>query len=445
MAEIYPFRALHYNSTAVDLQKVVTQPYDKISPETQARYYAASPSNFVRLILRQATPGSNQSVYGEAAAELQNWIQERTLVSEGAPAIYPYVQEYAVPGEPGETSRRKQRRGFVALLRLEEYSTGVVHRHEETLSGPKADRMELLKATRCNFGQIFMLYSDPEDEIERLLRKETEAKPWQQVMDEYSSLHSMWRVSDPQIMGQVIDAMKSRKLVIADGHHRYETSLAYARARHQDAPEDDRANYIMATFVPLESDGLLILPTHRVVHTLPGFNWEQLCSEAAPFFEVEKLDCSGQAAQDSQTIRQALERSGRERPTIAAYAGPKRAALLSLRQEADLAGTLGEFPETLRSLDVVLLHGLVLEKVMRIDRQAVREQKHLRYVRELEQALEEVNTGQAQAAFLMNPTPIQAVCDNAYAGLPLPQKSTDFYPKLLSGLTVYWMDNPAGL
>ncbi len=442
MAEIYPFRALHYNSAEVDLQKVVTQPYDKISPEMRARYYASSPYNFVRVILRQATPGSSQNIYQEAADELQDWIQQRALISEGEPAIYPYVQDFTVPGEP---SNRKQRRGFVALLRLEEYSAGVVHRHEETLSGPKADRMELLKATRCNFGQIFMLYSDPKGEIEGLLRKQTESRPWQQVKDEYSSTHSMWRVSDPQILEQVIDAMQSRKLVIADGHHRYETSLAYARARHENAPEDDRANYIMATFVPLESDGLLILPTHRVVHSLPGFDWEQLCSQAAPFFKVEKIACSGPATRNAQTIRHALEQSGREQPTVAAYAGPQRAALLSLRKGADLTGALGEFPETLRRLDVVLLHGLVLEKVMAIDRQAVREQKHLRYVRELEQAVEEVNTGQAQVAFLMNPTPIQAVCENAYAGLPLPQKSTDFYPKLLSGLTVYWMDNPAGL
>ncbi|HVB29763.1 MAG TPA: DUF1015 domain-containing protein [Terriglobia bacterium] len=443
MAEIYPFRALHYNSAEVpDLQKVVTQPYDKISPEMRDRYYAASPYNFVRMILRQPTPGSSESVYQEAAGELQNWIAQGTLISGTEPALYPYVQEYAVPGEP---SHQKQRRGFVALLRLEDYSAGVVHRHEETLSGPKADRMELLKATRCNFGQIFMLYSDPQGEVEGLLRQHTKAKPWQQVTGENSSTHSMWQVSDPETVTQVAEAMKSRKLVIADGHHRYETSLAYSRERHQGAPEDDRANYIMATFVPLESEGLLILPTHRVVHSLAGFNWEQFVAQATPFFEVEKLACSGTAGQDDPMIRQSLERSGRARPTIAAYAGREGAALLSLRQDADLGGALAEFPESLRRLDVVVLHGLVLEKVMSIDRQAVREQKHLRYVRELDQAIEEVNSGRAQAAFLMNPTPIQAVCDNAYAGLPLPQKSTDFYPKLLSGLTIYWMDNPAGL
>ena len=442
MAEIYPFRALHYNSTATDLQKVVTQPYDKISPEMRERYYATSPHNFVRLILRQPDPDSNQSVYSAAAAELENWIEERTLVSEGEPAIYPYVQAFTVPGRH---SVRKQRRGFVALLRLEDYSAGVVHRHEETLSGPKADRMELLKATRCNFGQIFMLYSDPEGEIEGLLKKETARKPWQEVTDEYSSTHSIWRVSDPQVLGKVIDAMKSKKLVIADGHHRYETSLAYARERRENAPEDDRANYAMVTFVPLESEGLLILPTHRVVHSLPGFRWDRLCSQAAPFFEFTALACTGEATRDAQTIRQALEQAGRERPTIAAYSGPQQAALLSLRHDADLAGSLGEFPVSLRTLDVVLLHGLMLEKVMQIDRQAVREQKHLRYVRDLEQAIEEVNAGRAQVAFLMNPTSVQAVCDNALAGQPLPQKSTDFYPKMLSGLAVYWMDNPAGL
>jgi uncharacterized protein (DUF1015 family) len=443
MAEIYPFRALYYNSAAVpDLQKVVTQPYDKISADMRARYYAASLYNFVRLILRQSTAASSENVYREAAGELQSWIHQRILISELQPAIYPYVQEYTVPGEP---CNRKQRRGFVALLRLEDYSSGIVHRHEETLSGPKADRMELLKATRCNFGQIFMLFSDPKSGVESVLRQHTETKPWQQISDEYSSTHTMWRVSDPQTVEQVVEAMKSRKLVIADGHHRYETSLAYSRQRHQEAPEDDRANYIMATFVPLESDGLLILPTHRVVHSLPGFNWEQFCSQATPFFEVKKLACSGTAAVDAPMIRQALEQSGRERPLIAAYAGPERAALLSLRKDTDLGIALPEFPETLRRLDVVVLHGLVLEKVMAIDRQAVREQKHLRYVRELDQAIEEVNSNQAHVAFLMNPTPIQAVCDNAFAGLVLPQKSTDFYPKLLSGLTVYWMDNPAGL
>ncbi|MCL5670245.1 MAG: DUF1015 domain-containing protein [Acidobacteria bacterium] len=443
MAEIYPFRALHYNPAVVsDLHKVVTQPYDKISAPMRAAYYESSPFNFVRLILRKDVSGGAENIYSQSAQELRNWIDQRVLISDSEPAIYPYTQEYTVPGQPSE---RKLRWGFVALCRLEDYSAGVVHRHEATLSGPKVDRMELLKATRSDLGQIFLLYSDSQSSVEALLHEHTQGKPWQQATDENSTIHTMWRVSDPRIVAQVAESMAPRKLLIADGHHRYETALAYSKLRHDEAPEDDRANYVMATFVPLESDGLTILPTHRLVHSLEGFSWDWFCSSVKQFFAVEELNLSGSAAQDAQLIRESLDRAGRKQPTIAAYGGSKRLILLSLRQDIDLSRILTEVPETLRRLDLVLLHELVLEKVMSIDRQAVREQKHLHYKRDIEGSLNEVNDGRAQMAFLMNPTPIQTVCENAFAGQVLPQKSTDFYPKLLSGLTVYWMDNPAGL
>jgi uncharacterized protein (DUF1015 family) len=443
MAEIRPFRALHYNTkVAPQLRKVVTQPYDKISPAMQAAYYESSPFNFVRIILRKNEPGSSESVYRQAARELQGWIEQRVLVSESEPAVYPYTQEYAVPGQP---ANRKWRWGFVALCRLEDYSARVVHRHEETLSGPKADRLELLKATRSGLGQIFFLYSDPQGAVESVLREVSSAKPWQQDTDEYATTHSMWRASDPRIVDQVVELMKPKKLVIADGHHRYETALAYSRQRQAEAPEDTHANYVMATFVPLESEGLTILPTHRLVRGLEAFNWEKFRAGVGQFFELEDVALAGSAKQEADSLRQALERAGSGQPAVAAYGGPGRCVLLRLRPDVDLGQVLTAVPETLRRLDLVLLHELVLEKVMSIDRQAVREQKHLRYIRNLEEAMGEVNAGRAQVAFLMNPTPIQAVCENSFAGLVLPQKSTDFYPKLLSGLAVYWMDNPAGL
>jgi uncharacterized protein (DUF1015 family) len=443
MAQIYPFRALHYNPALInDLQKVVTQPYDKISPEMQARYYDASPFNLVRLILRRKAPNAGENIYREASCEFRRWLDQRILISEAEPGIYPYTQEYSIPGEP---AGRKRRWGFIALLRLEDYGAGVVHRHEETLSGPKADRTELLKATRANFGHIFMLYGDPERSAENLLQKHLQRKPWQQARDEYLTLHSVWRVTDPYTVEQVVEAMRPKKLVIADGHHRYETSLAYWRRQQAEAPEDDRAGYVMATFVPLENDGLTILPTHRVVHSLKSFAWDSFTSKAAVFFDVEALAPSGTAEQQAHAVRQALDQAERERPSIAVYAGPNQCALLRLRPDINLHQTLNEYPETLSCLDVVLLHALILENVMSIDRQDVREQKHLRYVREAEQAINEIASGQAQIAFLLNPTPIEAVCENAFAGQVLPQKSTDFYPKLLSGLTMYWMDNPAGL
>ena len=439
MAELYPFRALHYDPAAVgNLSKVVTQPYDKISSDMQARYYEAHPANLVRIILREKSD-SAENFYREAAREFRSWIENGAVVSERDACFYPYAQEYEVPGTSGE---RRSRWGFIGLLRLEDYPARIVHRHEETLSGPKADRLELLKATRANFGHIFMLYSDPAGAVENLFRGEIAARPWQQATDEYATNHRVWRVSDPGVIEPVVEAMRGKRLVIADGHHRYETSLSYRNLRREEAPGDDRAEHVMATFVPMESEGLLILPTHRVVHGLTNFDWNRFSADARGFFDWTELTVAGSADRE---LGEFLERSGRERPSLIAYGGDGHAALLRLRQQADLPRGLTDLPEGLRGLDVVLLHRLLLEDVLGIDPQAVREQKNLRYVPEIQQAVQEVDGRHAQISFLMNPTPITAVWENALAGQVLPQKSTDFYPKLLSGLTFYWMDNPAGL
>ena len=286
MAEILPFRALHYDPRKItDLGAVVTQPYDKISPEMQARYYDLSPYNLVRIIRGRALPedGPANNVYVRAARDFQAWIQSGVLVSEHEPAIYPYHQEYEVPGQRGV---RKERRGFIALLRLEDYSARVVHRHEETLSGPKADRLELLKATRAHYGQIFMLYSDPAGAIESLLAAPAAEQPWEQVTDEYGTRHTAWRIADPKIIAGVTAAMSDKRLVIADGHHRYETALAYRNYCRETGREDGRAEYVMMTFVRMETDGLTILPTHRLVHSLAQLRLGQIRRRRARDFRL---------------------------------------------------------------------------------------------------------------------------------------------------------------
>jgi len=197
------------------------------------------------------------------------------------------------------------------------------------------------------------------------------------------------------------------------------------------------------TFIRKESPGLTILPTHRVIHSLPGFDWNGFASEAARFFTWEEIAAGGDDVTGRLIAR--LAEAGSEAPSLLAYAGPGRAALLRPRQDLDFAASLPELPSGLRRLDVVILHRLLLEQVLGIDRQAVREERNLRYVREAEDALAQVDGGKAQAALLMNPTPVEDVWANARAGNPLPQKSTDFYPKLLSGLAIYWLDNPAGM
>ncbi len=445
MAEIRPFHALYYDPKKTpDLGTVVTQPYDKISPEMQARYYGLSPYNLVRVIRGLSGPEDEikNNVYTRAAHDFGSWIKDGVLVSADKPAIFPYHQEYEVPGQPGV---RKVRRGFIALLRLEDYSAHVVHRHEETLSGPKADRMELLKATRAHYGQIFMLYSDPSGAVENLLAASTTGKPWEQVTDEYSTLHTAWLANDPHVIAAVTSAMRDKRLVIADGHHRYETALAYRNYCREQGRKDGTAEYVMMTFVRMETDGLTVLPTHRMVHSLSSFDWNKFSTAARQIFDLEEVGMTGPASGWMPQLTATLTAAGSERPTLAAYAGPGKLALLRLRPDFDLDGALADLPATMRRLDVALLHRLVLDRLLGINAQAVREEKNLTYFRNGAAACERVDQGTGQVAFLLNPTPVAAVHDNAIADCPMPQKSTDFYPKLLSGMTMYWLDNPAGI
>jgi uncharacterized protein (DUF1015 family) len=441
MAQIRPFRALHYNPEKIaDLSRVITQPYDKISPEMQAAYYVRSPYNLARIIRGRENPSDTpqENVYTRAWQDFQDWTRNQVLIAETEPALYPYYQEYEIPGRPGV---KRERRGFIGLCRLEDYASRVVHRHEETLSGPKADRMELLKKTRAHFGQVFFLYSDPEGVVEKLLAQDARAKPWEAVRDEYGTRHSVWRAADKAIIGEVVRLMQDRKLVIADGHHRYETALAYRSACRRESAGENPCDYVMATFIRMETDGLTILPTHRVVHSLPAFDWSQFEAEAKKVFEWEGLERSKAIS----GLRESLEQSGRMRPTFVAYAGKGRLAVLRLKHDFDLDSALPDLSEAQRSLDVIILHRLLLERALGIDARAVREEKNIRYVRELSEALGEVDSGKAQVCFLMNPTPIQSVRDVAFSGGVMPQKSTDFYPKLLSGLTIYGLDNPLGI
>ncbi|MGH9402559.1 MAG: DUF1015 domain-containing protein [Terriglobia bacterium] len=444
MAEIRPFRALHYNPEKVkDLSSVITQPYDKISQDMQSRYYAASPYNLARVIKgREAPEDSPQNnVYTRAHRDLNDWIKREVLISGQEPAIYPYSQEYAVPSQPGAT---KERRGFIALLKLEEYAAKVVHRHEETLSGPKADRMELLKKTQAHYGQIFFLYSDPEGGVEAALASPTKSAPWEQLKDEHGTRHSVWRMGENEA-GPVMQGMKDKKLIIADGHHRYETALAYRNLRRTETGYDGRADYVMATFIRVETDGLTILPTHRVVHSLKGFDWAKFASEVKGTFEWMEMDATSALANSGKLLQESVAAAGRKQPSLAAYAGNGKLALLSLRSNFNLAQALPDLSEQQRRLDVIILHRLLLERALGISVEDVKQEKNLHYYRGLAEAVSEVDSGKAQICFLMNPTPIEAVRDIAFAGQVMPQKSTDFYPKLLSGLTIYWLGNPLGI
>ena len=450
MADIRPFRAFRYDPRRVSPAEVVTQPYDKITPALQDHYYAASPYNLVRIILgrQEENDSPSNNVYSRAAAHFRAWRQEGILRQDSLPSVYIYSQRFTLPGSTKESSTKAssttefERLGFIALGRIEDYSAGVVFRHEQTLAKPKADRLDLLRATRAHFGQIFVVYEDS-DQVESLLTTSANPASEVQIKDEYGVVHRVWQVTDPNLIHSVQAAMRDKKLIIADGHHRYETALTYRNERRStdfqpvQAPSESPYEFVMMTFVNMNSPGLLILPTHRLVHSLPSFSEENFRSAARAFFDIDEIDPSLDAPRATAILRE----SGRCGTTILAVTAnrafllhhpnpntPQVFAGLSLRQQA---------------LDVVQLHKCLLEQVLNLSEESIRNQQNISYIRDAAEALAQVRgaaSPRANIAFLMNPCRMAQVRDIAFAGEVMPQKSTDFYPKLLSGLTAYALD-----
>jgi uncharacterized protein (DUF1015 family) len=413
LAQIYPFQPFRYTEKAGPTENLVTQPYDKISPEMQRRYLSLSPYNLVRIILGEKKPDDSPSdnVYTRAARHLNDWIASGVLERDAESGIFPYFQEFALP----DTGERLLRKGFVALGAVEDYAAGVVHRHEQTLSGPKKDRLELLRHTHAHFGQIFMLYPDPEGAIDRLLDEAARSRPLTEATDEYGVVHRLWKIGAPPESQPICHLMAAKKLLIADGHHRYETALAF----RDENPGLPGAFRVMMTFVNMHSPGLKILATQRLVSGIDGSRLpDEFLRRAAADFKASEID-------SVDRLREAWDERT-DRSIIGAAIG-RRLFLLEHR------AARGE-------LDVRVLHERLLAKALGIAEDAVRDEKHLRYVRGIETAVEAARTGAAQVAFLLKPTSIEQVAHTSFDGGVMPQKSTDFYPKLLSGLTIYKLD-----
>ena len=447
MACVYPFRAYRYNPETAPFDRVLTQPYDKISPAQQERYYSADPHNLITLEKGRAFPNDSphNNVYTRAAAALNGWIAQLAVVQDAAPAFYAYSQVYTAPG----TSERRTRRGFIGAGHLEDYSNESVFRHEHTLSGPKADRLELLRHTRTHTGQLFMLYSDPAKLIDAILTEvEKSEKPVTEMADEYGVVHRLWTIADDERIATIQKAMADQKLVIADGHHRYETSLNYrneCRTRSGRPLPDASYECSMMTFVNTQSEGLTILPTHRVVSNLRDFSWSAVRRYLEPWFDTEVFpfaDDAQRAVAQEKFHARLLQANAQRAIGVypAANAGSRAFYLLTLRPEADLARILPGLSRLQRQLDVVLLHQGILEPALGVTPHAVAVESNLSYEREFTAALDAVDRG-AQLAFLLNPVDVDVVVQVATSGEVMPQKSTDFYPKLLSGITMYRIED----
>ncbi len=446
MADIQSFRAFRFDPNRVALQDVLTQPYDKITPAMQERYYAASPYNLIAIEKGRVSPADSaeHSVYTRAAAKLREWIAEKIVVQDTEPSIYVYSQEFLVPG----TKDRRIRMGFIALVRLQDYADGVVFRHERTLSAPKADRIELLRQTRAQTGQLFLLYDDSSLQIDRSLEEVCRAAKPLEMTDEYGVVHRLWPVSDPAFIDRIRNAMAPQKLIIADGHHRYETALHLRNEFRERAGQIDplaASEFAMATFVNAHSAGLVILPTHRLVANLANFDFERFRKSLQPYFDWYSYpfeNDESRAAAHAEFVKDFSGHHGRRGigvyPTAAE--GAKAFYLFMLRRNADLESLLPDQTEAQRTLDVVLLHRLILEKGLGITAEAVASEKNITYEREMDTALAAVDSEKAQIALLLNPVRIQQVAEIALGSDVLPQKSTDFYPKLLSGIAIYRLE-----
>jgi uncharacterized protein (DUF1015 family) len=452
MARIYPFRAWRYSPSAVRLDDVVTQPYDKISPAMQQAYYQRSPFNLVRIILglpELFDAERGESVYTRAARDFRAWREQGVLIQEKNPYIFAYSQRFKVPGSGNGSGPEaiKERRGFIALGKLYDYPEQVVFRHEQTLSKPKSDRLNLLKATHDHFGQIFMLYSDPGGSVEEILYDES-GPAEAEVTDEYGVLHRLWKIGDPATIRLLTAAMADKKLIIADGHHRYETALHYSKehthaastpSEHNPAEHDPKdlpqpaypEAAVMMTFVNMDSDGLVILPTHRVVHSLAGFDPAAFADAAKDFFTVDALP--------DDSASSYIELLGRQKGTAFVAVTGAGALLLRSKPEA-IAAALADLPERQRQLDLSHLHSIILDRLLELDAEKVREQSNLRYLRDAAEAVEQIRRGEADITFLTNPVSMEQLREVAFAGDVMPQKSTDFFPKLLSGLAIYALD-----
>ncbi|MBI5561983.1 MAG: DUF1015 domain-containing protein [Deltaproteobacteria bacterium] len=445
MAEIMPLKAVVYNPAAVrDMNKVMAPPYDVISPAYQDELYARDPHNFVKIDLNKTGPSDNEGNdrYSRASALLKDWLASNVLARDERPAVYFYTQTYKL-----KDGARQTRKGFVALARLEEFGKGGIHPHEKTLSGPKADRLRLMQTTNANLSCIFSLYSEPSLGINRLLEGAIkDAAPIIDVKDDDAIENRLWRIDDPAVIAKTVEAMKDKPLFIADGHHRYETALNYRReelAKTKNPTGREAYNYIMMYFSNMDDEGMTIWPTHRVIRGLAGFDAKAFIGQCNPYFDLEEMPC---APDNGETARKEflnkVEKNGKKAIAFGLYMrGADAYYVLTLRSKDVMDKVFGPgIPDVFKALDVTVLHSLILSKMLGIGQEAQEKQLNLVYVKNSEEAIDGAKKDNNQMAFILNPTRIEQVKAVALAGHVMPQKSTYFYPKLLSGLTINLLD-----
>ena len=429
MADILPFRGLIYNSKKVgDLSSVTAPPYDVISRKAAPGYFKKHPYNVIRLELGDPSLGPDR--YRRCASYFRKWEQKGILIPEEEPAYYFYRVDF--PMDKGE---RKTRRGFIGLCRLEAFGNGMIFPHERTHEDQKRDRLKVLEACGANVSPIFSLYSDPFQTINGLFEKALPPSPLFNYVDGHHLRHSLWSVRDPKLLRNIRERMRDKAVFIADGHHRYEAALAY---RDENPTCGDPFQYVMMYFCPFEDEGLLILPSHRLIFNLPHFDRISFEADLRKYFHVTAFPFLPENEHEKRReFFQALESEGSRGKVFGVFIhGNDHYTLLKVKKGSSLLSRIQrDLPAVLQKLDVMILHRCILEGLLGIPEEE-QNQSHIRIVKNQNRAIDLVERGSFQLAFLLNPPKIEEVQEVASKGKVMPQKSTFFYPKLPTGLVI---------
>ena len=431
MAEIRPFRALRFTEKAGPIEQVVCPPYDIISEQQRLEYLSRNPNNIIRLEL----PREGADPYAKAGEVLRGMLADGILAQDEQAALYVYEIEYdldSLRDISGMQGGPRSVYGLIAQVHLEEFEKGIVLPHEETLSKAKTDRLNLMKATACNFSDVYSLYDDNggESEVGDILALAMKQTPTTVLTDEAGLTHRLWAITDEGLIRAIQTRFTDTKLYIADGHHRYETAINYRNWRREQGLPAGDSDYIMMMLVEMSHPGLTVFPTHRLLRDLPNF-------DAAAMLEACRARFDVQEGLPLFALDEWLEQAYLDgKKAFGFYTGGDTAAALTLKELSVMDEQLPTLSAASRGLDVTVLHTLILEQVLGIDKANMAQQINLTYTRSRAEALDSVNNGTAQAAFLLNPTRVSEIRDVAAAGEKMPQKSTYFYPKLITGLTV---------
>ena len=422
MADIKAFKGLRFTEKAGEISALTCPPYDIISEQQRLAYLEKNGNNIIRLEL----PKDGDNPYAQAGETLSKWMNDEILRIDEKESIYVYEEEFDANG------KRLKINGIICRVKIEEFSKGVVLPHEETLSKAKVDRFNLMDSTLCNFSQIYSLYNDDNGETQKIIDSARQNSYTNEFTDADNVTHRLWSISDESVINELVNQFVHRKLYIADGHHRYETSLNFRNSLRERGivKEGDGCDYVMMMLVDMANPGLVVFPTHRLVRDLSVFDAQAVVDSCNEYFDIT----SETGVDNIEKKLAALYDEGKH--AFGFYCEGDEWKLMVLKDESVLTKLMPEKSKALRELDVSILHTLVLEKVMGIDAENMAKQINLYYTRSFDEALSEVRNGNAQCTFILNPTRVSEISEVAANGEKMPQKSTYFYPKLITGLVM---------